>query len=99
MDQKIYRILTRREFDVLECMSKGKSARETAEILYIGYETVRTHKKHIMAKLNIHSNEAFMKFIFEKKSYFLTISPNLVRKFTQNGEKNHPIWGLTRRGR
>jgi DNA-binding NarL/FixJ family response regulator len=60
-------ILTRRELDVLECLTEGKSAREIAESLHIDYETVRTHKKHIMEKLGLHSTAAIIRYVFEKK--------------------------------
>jgi len=66
MQNEIHSILTRRDLDVLECMSEGKSAREIANTLHIDYETVRTHKKHIMEKLDMHTNAALMKYVFEK---------------------------------
>jgi two-component system, NarL family, response regulator NreC len=66
MDHEIQRILTRREFDVMECLSTGKSAKETAQILNIAFETVRSHRKHIMEKLHVHSTVAFVRYYIEK---------------------------------
>ena len=79
----IHSILTRRELDVLECLSKGKSAREIADALCIDYETVRTHIKHIRGKLGLHNIAALMKYIFENDLGFS-------EKITQLGENNHP---------
>ena len=67
MHNEINSILTRRELDVLECLCEGKSAREFADALCIDYETVRTHKKHIMEKLGLHTTAALMRYVFEKK--------------------------------
>jgi len=45
------RLLTRRETEVFEQLSKGKSYAEAALKLRIGYETVRTHAGRICKKL------------------------------------------------
>ncbi len=66
MHNDIHRLLTRRELDVLDCLREGKTMREIADALHIDYETVRSHKKHIMEKLGLHSTTVLMKFIFEK---------------------------------
>ena len=43
--------LTARERDVLRQMALGRSNREIAESLAIGEETVKTHVRHVLAKL------------------------------------------------
>jgi DNA-binding NarL/FixJ family response regulator len=68
MHDDIHRLLTRRELDVLDCLREGKSTREIADALHIDYETVRSHKKHIMEKLGLHSTTVLMKYIIEKYS-------------------------------
>ena len=44
--------LTRREMDVLELMSTAATYREIGDQLHIGEETVRSHAKSILAKLD-----------------------------------------------
>lgn len=47
--------LTARELDVLRLMQSALSLREIADQLYLSINTVRTHCKHIYAKLDVHS--------------------------------------------
>jgi LuxR family maltose regulon positive regulatory protein len=47
--------LTERELDVLRLMFSTLSLREIADQLYLSINTVRTHCKHIYAKLDVHS--------------------------------------------
>jgi DNA-binding NarL/FixJ family response regulator len=44
--------LTPREMEVLEWMATSRTYREIAEALFIGEETVRSHAKNILSKLN-----------------------------------------------
>ena len=43
--------LSSREKEVLVCLSQGMSTSETAERLFISPNTVKTHRKHLMEKL------------------------------------------------
>ena len=47
--------LTRREREVLEHMVAGHDRATTARDLYVSVNTVRTHAKNILAKLEVHS--------------------------------------------
>ena len=59
--------LSAREKEVLACLIKGKSLKMVGEELYISYDTVRTHIKHIYEKLHVFSmTEAVVKVINEK---------------------------------
>ena len=51
------RILTKRETEVLEMISKGFTPKEIGKELFISYECVRAHLKHIYKKLHAHSKE------------------------------------------
>lgn len=44
-------ILTNREIDVLELIAQEYTINEIASTLYIGSETVKTHRKKMMYKL------------------------------------------------
>jgi DNA-binding NarL/FixJ family response regulator len=43
--------LTRREKEVLECLTKGQSNREIAGVLQIGEKTVRMHVSSVLEKM------------------------------------------------
>lgn len=47
--------LTQREKEVLSCLVKGLSYKQIQFELYIAYETVRSHVKHIYEKLHVDS--------------------------------------------
>jgi DNA-binding NarL/FixJ family response regulator len=51
-------ILTRRELEVLNCMATPATYREIADQLFISEETVRSHAKHILAKLGQPNRDA-----------------------------------------
>lgn len=51
-------ILTAREMEVLNCMATSATYREIASELYISEETVRSHAKSILRKLNQSNREA-----------------------------------------
>jgi DNA-binding NarL/FixJ family response regulator len=44
--------LSSREMDVLECLSEGKTTVQIAKKLFISENTVKTHVRHILEKLN-----------------------------------------------
>lgn len=54
-------LLTSRERDVLLAMVRGKSAGQIAEELSLSTNTVRTHTRNILNKLNVHSRLAAIK--------------------------------------
>lgn len=45
--------LTLRELDVLKCLSEGKSTQDIAQELCVSPNTVNTHRRHLMEKLNV----------------------------------------------
>jgi two-component system nitrate/nitrite response regulator NarL len=49
--------LTPREWEVIDLLYEGKSTDEIAASLVLSSETVRTHVKHILRKLNARSRE------------------------------------------
>jgi DNA-binding NarL/FixJ family response regulator len=48
--------LSSREFEVLELMAAGRDTAGIAEHLFLSPHTIRTHVKHILAKLEVHSS-------------------------------------------
>lgn len=47
--------LTSREWSVLDRLTAGRTTAEIAEDLVLSHETVRSHLKHLMRKLDVHS--------------------------------------------
>ncbi|MGH9575530.1 MAG: response regulator transcription factor [Candidatus Acidiferrales bacterium] len=46
---------TAREVEIIECLAKGKSNKQTAAELGISVRTVEAHRRHIMQKLHMRS--------------------------------------------
>ena len=54
-DNDVLRKLTRRELEILELVSGGRSNRQVAEILWVADQTVKFHLANIYRKLNVRS--------------------------------------------
>ncbi len=54
--------LSQREKEVLRLIAQGGTTKEIAETLTISPHTVRRHRDHIMAKLNLHSAAELIRF-------------------------------------
>ncbi len=51
----LYEKLTSREKEILQLIAEGHSTKEIADMLYITRNTVSTHRKNLMQKLDIHN--------------------------------------------
>jgi two-component system response regulator NreC len=51
-----------RELQVLQLIAEGKSTKEIGDILNISFETVLSHRKHIMKKLDIHDTAGLVRY-------------------------------------
>jgi DNA-binding CsgD family transcriptional regulator len=60
--RKKFQQLTRRNREVLALMAKGMSAEEIGERLFIGVNTVNTHKRRVREILEIKSNYELMQY-------------------------------------
>lgn len=60
--------LTAREREVMNLICEGCSGKEIAEALFISQNTVETHRKHILQKLNLKSSLSLMKFGLENET-------------------------------
>ena len=54
-NKTLFDLLTLREFHVFECICNGLSNKSAAEKLFVSKETIATHRKSIIKKLNIKS--------------------------------------------
>ncbi len=48
-------MLTTREREILQCIARGQSNKQIANVLQISEGTVKVHVKHLLKKLNLHS--------------------------------------------
>ena len=59
--------LTDREREVLQLIAEGKTNKEIATLLSVSINTVETHRKHIMEKLDLHNTADIVRFAVRKK--------------------------------
>jgi len=58
--------LTRREYELMQLIYAGFSNAEIAEKMFFGYETVKSYRKNLFQKLNVHNTTQLMKMMVEK---------------------------------
>ena len=63
--------LTAREREVLQLLVEGQTVQEIADKLHISVNTIRTHRQHIMEKLDIYSLPELTKFAIREGITFL----------------------------
>jgi DNA-binding NarL/FixJ family response regulator len=59
--------LTDREREVLQLIAEGKTNKEVAHALSVSINTVETHRKHIMEKLDLHNTAELVRFAIRTK--------------------------------
>ena len=57
--------LTKREQEILELITQGKSNKHIGQELFISFQTVGVHRKNIMKKLGIRNTVSLIKFALE----------------------------------
>ncbi len=62
-----FKILTKRELEVLPLAAKGYGNKDIAEMLYISVKTVEAHKARIMEKLELKSRPELVEYALRKK--------------------------------
>lgn len=61
-------LLSKREEEILSYLTRGYQYKEIADVLFISYDTVRTHIQHIYKKLHVRSrSEAIIKTLGSNK--------------------------------
>lgn len=61
-----YDDLTPREREVLQLVAEGFSNRKIAEMLNLSVKTVKTHRLHLMQKLDLHDRSELIRYAFQK---------------------------------
>ncbi len=59
--------LTKREVEIIKCLSDGLSSIEMAEKLFISEHTVRTHRKNILKKTGFASSSQVVRYATEQQ--------------------------------
>jgi DNA-binding NarL/FixJ family response regulator len=60
-------VLTRREKEILELIAEGYTNPQIAEKIFLSQFTVDTHRKNILAKLNVKNTASLIRFAVEQK--------------------------------
>jgi two-component system, NarL family, response regulator NreC len=60
-------LLTERERQVLRLIAEGKTNKEIAALLTVSINTIETHRKHIMEKLDLHNTAEIVRFAVRKQ--------------------------------
>lgn len=60
--EDLMQVLSQREFEIFQLIMSQKSTKEIADTLHVSKKTVDNHRYNIMQKLNIHGNNALLKF-------------------------------------
>ena len=63
----LQRKLTKREYEVLELITRAMNNKEIAEKLYISDQTVGVHRKNIMRKLGVRNTVNLIKFAIDNQ--------------------------------
>ncbi len=64
---KTQNYITSREQEVLDLLSSGYSTPEISGILYLSTETIKTHRKRLIEKLNAKNVANLIRIAFETK--------------------------------
>ena len=63
-------VLSRREKEILQLIANGKTSNQIAETLFIGKNTVDTHRKNMIRKLGLSGSGELMRYAIDKKYHF-----------------------------
>lgn len=58
---------SKREMEVLNLIAFEYTITEIAELLYISVETVKTHRRHLLQKMNVRNTAGLVRKSFEKR--------------------------------
>ena len=64
--------LTTREWEIVDQLCTGRSTKQIADVLVVSTETVRTHVKNILRKLDLHAREDLVDLVKRLRAGDLT---------------------------
>ncbi|HNF48852.1 MAG TPA: response regulator transcription factor [Chitinophagales bacterium] len=59
-------LITQRELEILQLIALGLTSQDIAQKLFISKNTVETHRKNMLAKLNVNNTAALLKIAYKK---------------------------------
>ena len=65
-DNSVFSKLTKREREVLQLITEGKSTKQIAGDLYVSVKTIETHRQNIMNKLEIYNIPNLVKYAIQQ---------------------------------
>jgi len=74
-------LLSAREHEVLYLIAYEYSSKEIAQILYLSYETINSHRKNIMEKLGVKNTAGMVRVAFERGIMRVTVILKNVNQF------------------
>lgn len=64
--KKSKHLLSKRELEIIELITYEYSTKEIANQLFIGFETVKTHRKNIQIKLGVKNVAGIVREVFQQ---------------------------------
>ena len=58
--------ITTRELEILQLIALGLTSQDISKKLFISKNTVETHRKNLLAKLNVKNTASLLKFAYKK---------------------------------
>ena len=80
-----FKILSKRELEILPLIAKGYGNKEIAEKLFVSVKTVEAHKTHIMTKLGLKSKPELVEYALKKIIRVLMFENNTIQSARGNG--------------
>jgi DNA-binding CsgD family transcriptional regulator len=61
------RMLSKREFQILECLAGGETPKSIADILHLNVKTVYTYRERLRTKLRLKTDQELIRFAIKHK--------------------------------
>jgi DNA-binding NarL/FixJ family response regulator len=66
-DAKLIENITSREMEILQLIALGLTSQDISNRLFISKNTVETHRKNLLGKLNVKNTAALLKYAYKHK--------------------------------
>lgn len=80
--------LTNRELEILNLLSKGYTSREMGLKLFLSEETIKSHRKNLINKMNAKNSANLVRIAYEKQ---VIIPEKLNENYTYNLNNLHEL--------